>query len=133
MSTRLALERGIRSRDVMIPLVDGISGMPGRVHRVEVAVDTCTDNAGQHTIAAVLFSPSPSQSGKEVLIIIRSHSHHSRKYLYEEGKCRTFKLKRGMNFRQLQQPTFPYGRIRVWWIKAPPRLPSPSPNTTIRR
>lgn len=46
MSTRLALERGIRSRDVMIPLVDGISGMPGRVHRVEVVIDTCTDNAG---------------------------------------------------------------------------------------
>ena len=108
MSTRLALERGIRSQDVMIPLVGGISGIPGRVHRVEVAVNTCTDNAGQHTIAAVFFPPSPSQSGKEVPLIIRSDSHRSRKYLYGEDKFRTFKLRQGMDFRQLQQPTFPY-------------------------
>jgi hypothetical protein len=49
-------------RDATIPLVDGISGTPGRVHRVEVVIDTCIDNAGQHTIAAN-FLHSSSQSG----------------------------------------------------------------------
>lgn len=33
-------------RDTTIPLVDGISGTSGRVHRVEVVIDTCIDNAG---------------------------------------------------------------------------------------
>lgn len=39
----------------MIPLVDGLSGMPGRVHRLEVAVYTCIDNAGQHTKVLISY------------------------------------------------------------------------------
>lgn len=65
----------------MIPLVDSISGTPGHVHSMKVAVDSCIDNAGQHTIAAGFIS-SPSQSGKEVVIIICSHNNHPCKYLY---------------------------------------------------
>lgn len=61
MGTRVALNNGIWNleRRAIIPLVDGISGAPGRVHSVEVVADTCIDNAEQHNIAAsFLYSPS---------------------------------------------------------------------------